>query len=114
MVGVGPLVRSRQRRNERLQEGFQAWQHAPQQAGRDFGIFQQFVQADAEPSFHRASPFGKWFPPKGLYTTSTYGRSGERHSRTNKPRNNRLVLVGCLLGGSAWEMLHSHCQQLMQ
>ena len=80
VLGVVPLLLSRQRRDERLQEGFQTWQHAPQQARRDLGLFKQFVQADAEPSLHRTSPFGKWLAPKGGYTTSTYGRSGTGHS----------------------------------
>src|SRR5205823_3346855 len=80
VLGVEPLLGPRQRRDEWPQEGFQAGQDAAQQAGRDLGIFQQFVQADAEPSLHRTSPFGKWLSPKGCYTTSTYGRSGTGHS----------------------------------
>ncbi len=59
VLRVAALLVARQRRDERLQEGCQAGQHALQQAGRDLSIFQQFVQADAEPSLHRTSPFAK-------------------------------------------------------
>src|SRR5205823_9353481 len=81
VLGVVPVLRSRQQRDERFQEGCEAWQHATQQARRDFGIVKQLVEADAETSLHRSAPFGRWLAPKGRYTTSTYGRSGTGHSR---------------------------------
>src|SRR5262249_26935186 len=43
----GTLLRRAQGLDKRLQEGFQAGQDAPQQAGRDLGIVQQFLQAEA-------------------------------------------------------------------
>src|SRR5262249_44347933 len=59
----------------------QAWQHAPQETRWDFSIVKQFLEADAETSLHRPSPFGTLGSPKGGYTASTYSRSGTRHSR---------------------------------
>ena len=53
VLGVVPLRFSRQRREERFQEGSQAWPHAAQQARRDNGIVKQLVQANAETSLHR-------------------------------------------------------------
>src|SRR5262249_25071709 len=57
VLGVVPLRRACQRRDERFQEGLQAWQHAPQQTRRNFSIGKQLLEADAETSLHRPSPF---------------------------------------------------------
>ena len=54
--GVGPLLGRAEQRGEGLEEAFQPRQQAAQQAGRDLGIVEQFVQADAKTSLHGASP----------------------------------------------------------
>src|SRR5262249_45003939 len=81
VLGVVPLLGACQRGDEGLQERLQAWQHAPQETRWDFSIVKQFLEADAETSLHRPSPFGTLGSPKGGYTASTYSRSGTRHSR---------------------------------
>jgi hypothetical protein len=53
VVGVGLLRGCFQRVEERLQEGLQSWQDAPEQCGWDVGIVEQFGQADTKTSFHR-------------------------------------------------------------
>ena len=46
-----------------MQEGFQAWQDTPQETGRDLGIVEQLVQAEAKASFH-----------EGLLSTGSFCR----------------------------------------
>jgi hypothetical protein len=60
VLGIGLLLRCRQDPDEGLQEGFQSWEYATQQAGTDFGIVEQFVQPDPKASLHRASPFSSF------------------------------------------------------
>ena len=55
VAGIGTLLRRVQGLDKRLQEGFQAGQDSPQQAGWDLGIVQQFLQAEAIASLHGSS-----------------------------------------------------------
>jgi hypothetical protein len=55
VLSVGLLLRRTQRVEERLEEGFQTGQDAPQQTGRDLRIVEQFVQAEAKGSLQNFS-----------------------------------------------------------
>jgi hypothetical protein len=46
------LFRPAERVGEGPQEGFESAEGPPHEAGRDLGVFQQLVQADAKPSLH--------------------------------------------------------------
>src|SRR5262249_8801802 len=75
VMGVGLLLECLQGVEERLQEGLESWQDAPEQGSWDVGIVEQFGQADAKTSFHRCSPFSGFRSLKEGYSPRSYERA---------------------------------------